>query len=471
MIKNHTGETIDNQRDLDYVNLSMRLAVLPVTVLIGIENVIGLVGNILILLVYSKRYEKSNFRYFVLFMALIDLTSCLTCVPGEVFSQLNWYKNEHAWICKVKSYFNVLGAWGSASILLLLAFDRHRKICRPLGWQIQPSLALKLCSAAVIVSACVSSPITVLWGKQTYLYEKDDIRVNVSVCEKSSEFTENTIYPFLYITCVYILPVGLMMVVITTLNILTAKKLFCERDQRLTETFTITTMSRTNNFSQASISTISETLTTLDEVDANVSQEIISTTNHCTQNNSPPDRPTSRRLSAELTTLNDEGKTTSVTFVTLNDITIETENTTRAPNEPNESKTSSTKNENVIKQSRRLSSIKISASTSLRPASLSSSNKCERREELDSRVKKKTIIMLVLTTVFVITMSLYVILISVIAEQNILQELTNSEKAVYFLFFRLYFINCVINPFLYGFMDPRFRTGVKNIFFKNSFKK
>ncbi|XP_045161903.2 uncharacterized protein LOC123526720 [Mercenaria mercenaria] len=75
--------------------------------------------------------------------------------------------------------------------------------------------------------------------------------------------------------------------------------------------------------------------------------------------------------------------------------------------------------------------------------------------------KRKTIIMLVLTSVFVVTMVVYVILISLVAQPpSILNEMSNSTKVVFFFFLRLYFINCVVNPILYGFMDLRFRSGL-----------
>jgi hypothetical protein len=77
------------------------------------------------------------------------------------------------------------------------------------------------------------------------------------------------------------------------------------------------------------------------------------------------------------------------------------------------------------------------------------------------RRRHKTTIMLILTSVFVISMALYVILTSFVAKPNsILLDLSNTQKAVFFFFWRLYFMNSVVNPFLYGFMDPRFRKGL-----------
>ena len=200
--------------------------VLPVTIFIGIEAIIGFIGNILILIVYAKWYVHCNFRYFVLSLSVYDFTSCITALPGEIFSQLNWYDYQHAWICKLKSYFNVFTAWGSAFTLLFLAFDRYRKICRPLEWQIHPSVALKLCVCGITLASLVSLPVIILWGKQSYQYTMNGITLNLSICEKSGQYADGE-YPFIYVTCVYILQIGPMIFVISVFNTLIARKLFC----------------------------------------------------------------------------------------------------------------------------------------------------------------------------------------------------------------------------------------------------
>ena len=176
-----------NEELLDKVNHQFAMTVLPVTLLIGIESVVGAVGNILIIFVYSRQNDITNFRHFVLFLAFNDLTSCLTAIPAEVFTQLNWYKLKYSWLCKSKAYFNLLTSWNSASILLLFCFDRFRKICFPLRLQIRPSLAFKLCASLTVTSAVVVGPSVLAWASTTYSLPTDEGPVNVTVCGKSDE--------------------------------------------------------------------------------------------------------------------------------------------------------------------------------------------------------------------------------------------------------------------------------------------
>ena len=88
--------------------------------------------------------------------------------------------------------------------------------------------------------------------------------------------------------------------------------------------------------------------------------------------------------------------------------------------------------------------------------------------------RRKTLIMLTLTSVYIVTMTTYICLVSMVAEKDgILKKLSDSENTVFFFFFfsffsffflRLYFVNTSINPILYGIMDPRFRGGLKHMF-------
>ena len=204
----------------------MLSSLLPVTVFIGLELTAGFIGNCLILCVYLRTYAHCNFRYFVLFLVVYDLTSCLTTLPGEVYALFNWYDYKYDWLCKVKSYFNVFTAWGSAFTLFLLALDRGMKIYRPLNRQIRPKLALKLCLLGLLLSTFVSVPILFLWGLQYYTNERGEITVKIFICEKSSSHTNDN-YPFIYISSVYIGPIGLMMAAICLCNIMLARKIMC----------------------------------------------------------------------------------------------------------------------------------------------------------------------------------------------------------------------------------------------------
>ena len=85
------------------------------------------------------------------------------------------------------------------------------------------------------------------------------------------------------------------------------------------------------------------------------------------------------------------------------------------------------------------------------------------RNRVGKKIKRKTLIMFILTAVFIFTTILYMTLLSLIAH-DVLETLSNSGKAAYFLvFFRFYFINHVINPILHGFLDLHLRSLERNL--------
>lgn len=216
---------------VDDLNEEMGSTVMPVTIFIGIEMVAGVIGNIFILIVYGLHYQKSNFRIFVLFMAIVDLTSCLTTLPGEMYIQQNYYNSKHDWICKSKSYFNVYTGLGSALVLLLLAVDRSRKIRQPWRTQINHLLAIKLCAGCLVAASIIAIPITLLWGQQTITVPYKSKTVSVRICRKDDKY-KDTVHPTAYLYVFYLLLVALV-VFLVILNSITAWTLFRHRSKFL----------------------------------------------------------------------------------------------------------------------------------------------------------------------------------------------------------------------------------------------
>lgn len=479
------------------ISNAMKRTVWPVTIVIGVEAVLGIIGNTLIIIVYSLRYRRCNFKYFVLCMALIDITSCFTTLPMEMVSQMYWYNYQHDWICKIKSYFNVVTVWSSALALLLLAYDRYRKICWPLDWQIQPSWALRSCVISVVISSIVATPIIILWGKQSYIYKGNNQNITVSICEKSGFYADG-MYPFLFIVAAYMVPILIMICITYVLNFKIAKAIF------------ITVPVSQNSHDKMTHSDAHEILT-LDGENACAFQHILRRNSEvvtpCINEHISCRLSTSMNLQQKEDQSSDvktESRDISFTALTSRDpdnvgydnSVIHDQSAIRYfmngyPQERNEngsalcqssrprSYSSSESSEYIIlKHSkrrflstfpkwhspfarRRISEIDRSEVDDI----VESRHACIRRETKSLPLKRKTKIMLVLTTVFNVTIIIYLVLSCLVANQeSILKELTKREKVIFFLFWRFYFINCVINPVLYGLMDPRFRKGVKEIF-------
>ena len=430
-IHNDSGAVIES------INQRIIHRLLPVTILTGTEAVLGLIGNILILNVYSRFYQQCNFRYFVLFLAFYDLTSCLTALPGEMYLQLNWFNFQRDSICKIKSYFNVFTAWGSAFTLFLLACDRYRKVCKPLKAPMPPSKALKLCVTGVILSFLVSIPDAVLWGKQSftfhYMHPDGNYTLNLSICEKANEYKDE-IYPFIYIVAVYILPIGVMALVICTVNILIAREMFCWSRKR--------NLSRTHRHSSVQTEDVS-VLT----VSKRVRTSVYSARN--TRKNSRHENKDNDAAKGDLTVM--------CSTVSLELLSIRRLSSKRGRCEIKEGSDAS----NEGRERRQIDVIQPTAVRHCLRTVTQTSN------DTDLRTMRKTLIMLILTSVFVLTITIYVGLITVVAKSSgqldVMRQLENPQFVVFLFFLRLYYVNVVINLLLYGLLDSRFRTGLKRL--------
>ncbi|KAL3863058.1 hypothetical protein ACJMK2_004839 [Sinanodonta woodiana] len=556
----------------------VRRTVLPVTIFIMIEAAFGFLGNVLILYVYFRKYPKCNFRTFVLFISITDLTSCVTTLPGEAFTHWNWYSFEdYEWICKTKSFFNVYTACNSGLALLFLAFDRYRKVCRPLEWQIRSSVAVKACIVATGLSVVVATPFFILWGAQRYKMENRGVTVEVTACEKDERY-EDTLYPTVYTSIAFITPVILAMVIASVLSILVVKKIFCKMNglpklngrwnpnanrcnkcnlrktaleyctnskTHLTDSF----YTSSNGYSAPNLekgvgftnlidnghaaSVLSRVrkpnLTEWSEIRTSSIHTSLRKCRFCLsrkdKQNLPDEtilRNTKRHYS--FSSIHNFRKA-SEGSLDLKDIKVDSKSVIAInhrclfylPDDESSCEdseqckvrsgtdmtlkycdnclsTSSVIQPEIVRYSKRghdqlkeyrscmdhLVFKEHKSCPSLLATSGRDMHKLHRTTchasgqfndeprggsiEVNSRIQRKTFIMLILTSVFVVTFVLYLTLVSLIATSNKLQSLTSEEMLVYFFFWRLYFVNCVINPILYGFLDSRFRNGIKGIF-------
>ncbi|XP_053407716.1 substance-K receptor-like [Mercenaria mercenaria] len=443
------------------LSTAFTMHVLPVTVFISIEAFIGFFGNITILLVYSRRYRRINFRYFVLALAIVDLTSCCTTLPGEVISQLNWYDYQYGWICKVKTFLNIYTALGSASVLLVLAIDRYRKICHPFDWQIRCPVALRLCGGCLMVSALVSIPALILYGKLTNSFEHEGNNITVSVCEIAGEYA-GTIYPLLYICSIYIVPLTLIILAAMSLNFITAWRLFGHRSVKAAsikhhtmKAFVARTLtSETSGVETDNDRETKATSSDMSGIDAELRTEnsrnadsnfYMSEERQDNQSSKFKEKPSNEGYIADV---ENKCENSSIDYFS-NDEEFIDDNYSGNEQIGNSSsdQTSSDQDRRISRRSRR-----------------------SRTQTSKFQLKSKTMIMLILTSIFVVTMVLYIILTGLVVKPDgILRDLPDSQLVAFFFFWRLYFVNSVVNPFLYGFLDPGFRSGIMSYMRRNKY--
>lgn len=176
-------------QDLNDEEAMRRLAPM---IYLGILILIGLPGNIIVIVTYLTHYKKSTHRIIILGLAWIDLVACVVCMPFEII-EMNFQYTFYAEIaCKIFRFNNTFISLGSVLTIVVMAIDRFRRVCRPLQAQMTIKYAKIICMAALVVSAFLSWPSLVYLGIRTVQLKHNITGIDCSI----SDAFWKTKYPF-----------------------------------------------------------------------------------------------------------------------------------------------------------------------------------------------------------------------------------------------------------------------------------
>ena len=469
------------------LNRNMTLTALPVIIFVGIISIFGSFGNISVLYVYSQKYPKCNFKYFVLFLAAIDCISCLVVMPLEVMTFVQWFVFPAAWLCKFKSFFMAFTVCASASLLLLIAIDRFRKVCRPHAAQIKPDLAMKLAFLVLVLSAIPATSDAILWGEHTYHTHYGKIEVKATICEKDDAY-KDTVLPKLHTIVLYAGTNIISMIATLVLYGFIAGKLFCVArpgpDMPKIKIITPESSKGCNTPGATPGNTPGNTPGAFTETTFTFNSDTdqgLSDNEEIEKDNNELKVPVQRQSSGSLVDSEGPSRDSLDIDVVMRRYNFERDtnynsNRTSLDIELNDSRPKMQRyscelyeNDRKARDAKMAGVVYRSKSTPSR--FLNGLNRRRRRSTAGSmggstgaRLRRKTLIMWILTIVFITTTVLYFGMISHVADsEDYVSTFTVSERAAWLFFLRLYFINSIINPVLYGFLDPRFKRALWNM--------
>lgn len=180
---------------------------------IGILMVIGILGNFVILWIYGYRFKSTNYRTFILFLVSIDITNCIVGMPFLVVYLSHYMSFPSVDFCRIGRFIVTFTTNGSAFILVVIAFDRYRKVCRPMEWQMTKFQAMMCCIFAVSFASIVSIPTVILYGN----YTVDNIVYNVSGTRCwTDDYYKDGYYPSMFYIGLSILSFIISLVLLVT---------------------------------------------------------------------------------------------------------------------------------------------------------------------------------------------------------------------------------------------------------------
>ncbi|XP_053407264.1 cholecystokinin receptor type A-like [Mercenaria mercenaria] len=410
---NITKKVILNET-LGELNFRYAQTLLPFALILGLFCFIGIVGNSVVIVVFSfcKEYRNTNFKVFVLSLAVVDLLSCVTLMPAEILKTRHYFSISDHTPCKVKCFFNMFAMNASACILLVICIDRYRKVCQPLKKQIWPKLAIKILIGIFILSLVLSSPAPIMCGVTEHLkVNLYNANVTVFVCAAEKKYHGSTfryIYKFGLSTVLVIIAVALIVMYVMIMK--TVVRHWSKRGSGESVRFE-TNRSRLQSIDKLDVAGNEGFLNV--KVEAHVNALLKVSLNGPNKNNKRDDEA-KRLRSSSRSSLN--------SYLTRGRFTL------------------------------KRSSSDTSFCTSVTQRHSSSAAM--------GRLPYKTLIWFILTLVFVITFIIYAGLSFMTTREH---ELSQTNLFWFQVFFRIYFINNIINPIIYVWLDKRFKKSCKNV--------
>ena len=169
-IRETSGKT-DTERMtevLKIMNQSQFHILTPSFILACILLVLGVPGNMIAVMVYITKMKRSTAGYFIITLALSDLTNCLVSLPLEMYLITHFMTFDVPWLCKFSRFLTAAMNNTSSFVLVAIAVERFRSICTPLKPRYTSFFSKMICLC--IATAAILSALPMVWGYGTFTY-------------------------------------------------------------------------------------------------------------------------------------------------------------------------------------------------------------------------------------------------------------------------------------------------------------
>ena len=146
----------------------------PVTVMMIIFMVVGLLGNSLVITMYSARKQRTSANTFIMFLAGIDLFACVAIHPYITYKIFNFYNQTWTAACKFFEFLVHVNLLMSGLTLMLISVDRFLAICRPIKYLKFDQHIMKAIAATCLLSIISSVPILEFYGPNPTEFDIDN---------------------------------------------------------------------------------------------------------------------------------------------------------------------------------------------------------------------------------------------------------------------------------------------------------
>lgn len=402
-------------------NHSLAVVLIPNDVILILYLILGFGGNMLVILVYGLRMtKKSEERYFIPVLAISDLSGSVICASFAIGLNMFQAKFTNTSICKAWWFFAAFTTYLSMLLLAIIAVHRYLKVCRPFGKQMSVVYKRLSIMLAICLALILGAPTVMLYGSVDFPNtEKTLVGRRCSKLKNVSKIG----------SLIYSSIAGLVTLVTITMLIGFYGKIGCtiyrhfqhmskdgseKKTSEKNAHFTVTSESRSHDTKE----TISFDVTSSR---SDVTSSRTDVTSSRTYNNEPPTlEKCSDIIDNSNTKYSEQDSSDAIQFENVDIVD--------SKNGPGKSKTR-------IKK------------------------KPTKNEDFNRKVMYKfTLMFMMITIVFLVCYIPKVFLIVMEARNpKFWENFSDHQRAVVLFFYRGYIINNIVNPFIYAFMDLKFR--------------
>ncbi|KAH3841781.1 muscarinic acetylcholine receptor M2-like [Dreissena polymorpha] len=461
---------------IDDLNLAEQNRLKPPAMVFALIGLIGIIGNSLVIQIYHKRYKLSNAKIFIISISGIDLFSCCIAIPLDISLLMEQYTLEHAWLCKISRFLNVLGTCTSAFILTVIALDRYRKVCKSRKKQITPRMAKIISICSCVFGFVFALPAVFVYGKKSFEVKQDvlDEAVFGSECSTADEMSNSSL-PLIYAGMfVMLFFVGLVSILspyclIGCKLMKHSKKMCAMIDYNgIPSTLNINTKGAVQTNVEQETPLNAQCLENM-KADANVKENAdVSDDNSVIENAYASDD----NNVIENADVSDDNNVIKNADVSDDNNVIENADVSDDNNSPNEISGSTevatidnNRHDNLIFRPR----TRTSWISSIRRRNSYSPRKSQYLRE--AKATKTAFVMFLISLAYILSYLPHLTLIITRGvKKHFAEELSDDGLVAYRFFLRSYFINCAINPIIYGLCDTRFRRACA-VFFRQCYRR
>ncbi|KAJ8322258.1 hypothetical protein KUTeg_000729 [Tegillarca granosa] len=157
------------------IQTDMTLKLIPVAIVVVIYMMLGIFGNILVIIYYGFKLKPNPCFMFTVAMAICDIIVCCLSMPLEMVDILDFYTFPSVIACKILRFVNFTATVASNLFLLCISVERYKKLCTPFQKQITLTSSKVVIVSIFLVGPIMASPSLVFYGvnnENLTLYDK-----------------------------------------------------------------------------------------------------------------------------------------------------------------------------------------------------------------------------------------------------------------------------------------------------------